>query len=317
MVTNIILGVILVGLISALFFSISRRKKREGIPKEQPEINVEKEKVHSSALSERMKKYTHTLQKPKGRSHLTYYAEYDMKPLEYGLYATLAGIFLFFVGYLFYSTIIVACGFALLGLFYPKMRKKALLEKRKEQLRMQFKEAISSLSSSLAAGRSTENSFREVLADLSLLYPDPNTYIIREFQIINSRVENGEPIERALEDFARRSDIEDIQNFSDVFITCKRTGGDLVMVIRRTTDIITEKLDIQQEVSVMIAQKRFESKVLSIIPIFVILLLKYSSGGYMDPLYDWGSLGPFVMTVCLFILGLSYWLGQKIMKIKV
>src|SRR5699024_12551780 len=96
---------------------------------------------------------------------------------------------------------------------------------------MQFKEAISSLSSSLAAGRSIENSFKEVVTDLYLLYPDPNTYIIREFEIINRRIENGETIERAIQDSGVRSDIEDIMNFATVFITCTRTVRYLVEVI--------------------------------------------------------------------------------------
>ena len=38
---------------------------------------------------------------------------------------------------------------------------------------MQFKQTLYSLGSSLAAGRSVENSFKEVAKDLRLLYPDP------------------------------------------------------------------------------------------------------------------------------------------------
>lgn len=149
------------------------------------------------------------------------------------------------------------------------------------------------------------------------MYPDPNTEIIQEFEIINRRIENGETIENAILDFSIRSDMEDIQNFADVFITCKRTGGNLVEVIRRTSDIISEKIDIQQEVAVMIASKKFESRILSVAPVGMILLLKYSAEDYLAPMYDWSSGGPLIMTVCLGILVFSYWYGQRIMDIKV
>ena len=325
MITNILLIILLGGLIGGLFVSISRRKRMERQQLEELVVDqkhvMEKSEMASSvtsdAVSKRIKQLRTEFTYSKTEGHLINYAEYHMKFYEFLLYALGAGIFFFLIGILFYSNLIIALVVALLGVLYPGLQRKKLLEKRKEQLRLQFKEAIASLSSSLAAGRSTENSFRDVLIDLQLLYPDPNTHIIREFKIINSRVENGETIERAIQDFAFRSDVEDIKNFADVFITCKRTGGDLVEVIRRTSDIISEKIDIQQEVSVLIAQKRFESKILSIIPIGMIMLLKYSSGGYMDPLYDWRTIGPFIMTACLGLLIFSYWLGQRIMDIEV
>ncbi|QQZ11442.1 type II secretion system F family protein [Heyndrickxia vini] len=251
----------------------------------------------------------------KVEGHLIDYSKYHLSTKEYLFYSLSAMIVLFLIGILFYENIFIALIVAALGLLFPKMQRKKLLRKRKEKLSVQFKEAIASLSSSLAAGRSIENSFKEVVNDLKLLYPDPNTYIIREFEIINRRIENGETIERAIEDFALRSDIEDIMNFSDVFITCKRTGGNLVEVIRRTADVISEKIDIQQEVQVMVAQKKFESRILSVMPIGMIALLKYSSGDYLAPLYK--NLGPVIMTFCLGLLGFSYWLSQRIMNIKV
>lgn len=250
-------------------------------------------------------------------SHLTNYGDYRLSIKQYLFYSILAGTVLYFIGYLFYENVILAGIIAIGGLFYPKIQRKILLSKRKEKLSLQFKEAIASLSSSLAAGRSIENSFREVVNDLKLLYPDPNTYIIKEFEIINRRVENGETIERAIEDFAIRSDIEDVINFADVFLTCKRTGGNLVEVIRRTSDVISEKIEIQQEVQVMIAQKKFESRILAVAPIGMIVLLKYSAADYLEPMYVWPGTGPLVMTVCLAILVFSFWLSQKIMNVKV
>ena len=313
---DIILVILLVALVAGYIIAVSKRKERE---ENQTELadevakNTELEQLKKKHFMERMR---HRSDK-QIESHLVDYAEYHLLMREYIFYAALAIIFFAFIGYLFYESFIAAIIFGAAGLFYPKIQKKTLLEKRKEKLKLQFKEAIASLSSSLAAGRSIENSFKEVVSDLYLLYPDPKTEIIQEFEIINRRIENGETIENAILDFSIRSDIEDIQNFADVFITCKRSGGNLVEVIRRTSDIISEKIDIQQEVAVMIASKKFESRILSVAPVGMILLLKYSAEDYLAPMYDWSSGGPLIMTVCLGILIFSYWFGQRIMDIKV
>lgn len=297
-----------------IYLVVSRKKKEkeeeakiESIP--EPSAFAKRVKALRSLSPKEFKKAT--------EGHLINYGDYQLSLKQYIFYAVLAVGLLYFIGYLFYQNIILAAIVGAVGLFFPKIQRKVLLQKRKEKLSLQFKEAIASLSSSLAAGRSIENSFREVVVDLQLLYPDPKTYIVQEFQIINRRVENGETIERAIEDFAVRSDIEDVINFADVFLTCKRTGGNLVEVIRRTSDVISEKIDIQQDVQVMISQKKFESRILAVAPLAMIALLKYSAGDYLAPMYEWPGAGPLVMTFCLAIFIFSFWLSQKIMNIKV
>ncbi|MBU9724249.1 type II secretion system F family protein [Bacillus alkalicola] len=240
-----------------------------------------------------------------------------MKKHELVFYSFVGIILMFILGYIFYQNMIVSIVFSAVGLFLPKLMKKRLMQKRKNELSKQFQQALFSLSSSLIAGRSIENSFLEVSNDLKLLYPDPNTYIIREFDLINTKVANRETIESAFEDFSERAGIDDITNFTDVFITCKRTGGDLVEVIRRTSTLISEKIEIQQEISVMVAQKKFESTALSIMPIMMIALLGNVAGNYMDPLFVFPGLGPIVMTIALGIIVFSFWVSQRIMNIKV
>ncbi|MFD2630924.1 type II secretion system F family protein [Oceanobacillus kapialis] len=314
--TDILLIVLLVCLVGAYIYTVRKRKKKEAIPLDSKLANEKDTELELLKKKHFMDKFKEKQQK-EVEGHLVNYAVYRLSLKEYVFYAIIACAFFAFVGYLFYESIVATIVLGALGLLYPRIQRKSLLNKRKEKLKLQFKEAIASLSSSLAAGRSIENSFREVVADLYLLYPDPNTLIIQEFEIINRRIENGETIENALLDFSNRSDIEDIQNFANVFITCKRTGGNLVEVIRRTSDIISEKIDIQQEVAVMVAQKKFESRIMSIAPLGMILLLKYSAEDYLAPMYQWSSRGPIFMTVCLGILVFSYWYGQRIMDIKV
>jgi tight adherence protein B len=245
------------------------------------------------------------------------YSDYIMSKKQKALYTLVAFSFLYVIGLIFYNNLVVALLIGFFAYYYPNIRKKQLIEKRKQDLSIQFKQALFSLSTALAAGKSVENAFRDVTQDLKLLYPDPATYILRELELISIKIENGETLERALSDFNQRAKIEDITNFSDVLSTCKRSGGDLVDVIRKTSTIIGDKLEIQEEIAVMISQKKFEAKILSFAPLVIVALLSFSSPDYMAPLYDFSQGGPVIMTISLLLLAFSYWITKRVMDIKV
>lgn len=257
---------------------------------------------------------------PASRHHkqggITRYNEYTMSLKAKIIHVILAGSILFLIGYVFYHHLFISLLLALLGFFSPKLRIKSLIHKRKSQLNLQFKQALYSISSSLSAGKSVENSFREASQDLRFLYPNPRTDMIQELDLISRKIENGVNIEQALLDLAERSDIEDIKNFAEVFSTCKRTGGDLVEVVRRTSEIIGEKLEIQQEIQVLVAQKRLESRILVIAPFLIVAVLGIGSPDYMQPLYQ-EPIGFVVMTVALALNIVSFLWVSRIMNIKV
>ncbi|WP_193726547.1 type II secretion system F family protein [Paenibacillus guangzhouensis] len=246
---------------------------------------------------------------------LSIYTEYKLSQMQWLIAFAGAGLVFSIVGYLFYHSVVAAVLCFAAGALYPKFRREALLLRRRTELSLQFKQALYSISSSLAAGRSVENSFHEVIQDLQLLYPDVNTDLIREFRIIRSRLENGEPIEQALLDLSQRAGIEDITNFAEVFAACKRTGGDLVEVVRRTSNLIGEKMDVKQEIAVMVAQKKFESKIIMIAPVGFLAFLNMSSPDYMQPMYQ--GIGLVVSTIVLIgLTACSAWI-LKIMDIRV
>ncbi len=219
------------------------------------------------------------------------------------------------IGCIFYKQVWAAVGLSLFAPMFLKWRAASLRERRKRELTLQFKHAMYSLSTSLGAGKSLENGFRDTVEDMKLLYADPSTHMIKELEWINRQVANGKSVEAAFMEFAGRADVEDILHFAEVLTTCKRTGGNVVQVIRRTSGIISEKIEIDQEISVMIAQKRFESKLMALVPIVIIAFLSVSSGDYMAPMYS--GVGRVIMTLCLLMFGLCYFISKRIMDMKV
>ena len=147
------------------------------------------------------------------------------------------------VSFLFYRSYVAFAIFLPAIAIFIRYVKKDLSKKRKKELTDQFREAIMAISASLGAGYSIENAFIEAANDLAALY-GKDEMIIYEFQNMIGRMASNETLESILQDFADRSGIDDIQDFVDVFVTAKKSGGDMVSIIRKSVDHIGEKIDV-------------------------------------------------------------------------
>lgn len=219
------------------------------------------------------------------------------------------------LGILFYHTIIGVLFLSPLVYFYRKRKAERLRKDRRWQLNLEFKEGIMAVSAALEAGYSAENAFEEADKDLRQIYSE-NSMILREFHYIVNQLRMNIPVEKALSEFADRTGIEDILSFSEVFSTAKRTGGDLINVIRITSRVISDKIDVKREIITLISAKRLEANIMKGIPLFILFYLSSSSPGFLDPLYL-NPVGITVMTVFLFCYLGAILLIDKIVAIEV
>ena len=244
------------------------------------------------------------------------YDYYLMSRQENTFYAVIGFMLFALLGYTFYKSIIVAVILGCVGIFFPDYMYGVLLKKRKQNLNIQFKDLLYSISSSLSAGKSVEMAFIEAPAELKMLYPNPETDIIKELDYINSGLRLNETIETLLYDLAVRSGDEDIESFADVFVSCKRTGGNLIEVVRITSNIISDKIEIKREIATGLAEKKFEQKGMCVLMLFLVLALTYTSGDYMEPMFTTVG-GRVAMTAALILFIISYFVGEKITNIEV
>lgn len=243
------------------------------------------------------------------------YDSYVMNVRERGLYTAAAAAVIFAVAFIFYRSFILSAFLTPVALLYPRIRTREIIRRRKKELNIQFKDMLYSLSSSLSAGKTVELSFREALKDLSVLYPEPSAFILAEVGRIISRLDMNEPLESALQDFAGRARLEDVDNFVNVFNISKRSGGNLAEVIRNTSSIINDRIEVAQEVDTMLAERKFERKVLNMIPILMILLLSVSAPDYMAPVFNTLA-GRITMSGSIILLLIAWLISAKIIDIK-
>ena len=240
---------------------------------------------------------------------------YGMEGKQLTLLILKAVIVLCIVSYLFYKNFLLAIIFCPGIHIYLKQKSMENEQIKKKEINNQFKDGMIAVSFALNVGYSIENSFREALEELILLYGS-NSIIVNEFRTIVKRVGLNENIEEVIADFAARSEVEDIIYFSEVFKYAKRSGGDLIAIIKSTARTISEKAEVKREIDTIISGKQMEQKVMSVIPFGIILYLKLTSPEFIEPLYN--NLAGFItMTVCLIMYMVSYLIAKRIVRIEV
>jgi Flp pilus assembly protein TadB len=206
--------------------------------------------------------------------------------------------------------------FSPLGLYAPSIAERELETRRRRRLREQFKEALHCLVTSLTAGRSVENALLAVPDELKILYPDPNTAIRREFELIRIGLVNGERPEDELRRFASRAGLGEAARLAEVIAVAKRSGGDMAAIVRSSAQLLGEKIEVEREIAVMTAGKRFESRLMMGAPFAFVMLLASMAPDYMAPLYG-SAAGYAILTVGLAALAGCAWLIRKFMSIDV
>ena len=214
----------------------------------------------------------------------------------------------------FYNSIIGLLPGALLAVYVYKTEKKKYEEKLKRKHLLEFKNMINAMQASLEAGNSLERALISAGSDMQQLYGN-KSLIVSEIKKIEKKLKLNIPLEKALYEMAERIDLSEIYDFVEIISTIKRSGGNAVRIIRNTVEKMTDEIELQAELEVMVAAKRFEQQIMVYMPSFIILFLRITNDGFLNPLYA-GPLGIAIMSVILLInVGADY-LGRRIVDIK-
>lgn len=240
------------------------------------------------------------------------YRRYYFSKKEYVLFAIQALGIVSLVSYLFYHSLLAM---VLVIPFYPvflRMKAQVLLQKQKSMLQEQFKEAICALATALGAGYSIENAWKEARKEVEKLFGE-HALIVQELNHMLAHLEMNVSLEELLSDFALRSGLEDVGSFCQVFLFAKRSGGDFIGIIHATANRISRKVDLQREIITDLAARRLESRVMNMVPMFMLLYLNLTSPGYFDLLH--GNLsGVIIMSLCLLFYLLAYVWSERMLQ---
>lgn len=245
----------------------------------------------------------------------TDYKVYRFK-LTDSLLVFLKGMFLLLiVAYLFYhSWVAVVCLAPFLFLYFRRENKR-LKEKRLEQLQQEFKEALVLIGECMEAGYSVENSFVESYFSMKERFGESSD-MVRELNIIRQSLKLNVKIEELLLDLAERSGSEDIGDFAVVFAQAKRGGGDMAAIMKRTIVMVKEKIEVQREIQIILSGKKYEQKIMSLVPVGVMVYISVTSEGFFDVMYH-NVAGVLIMSACLAAYAVAICFGEYLIRIEV
>ena len=107
---------------------------------------------------------------------------------------------------------------------------------------------------------------------------------------------------------------EEIREFSEVFSIAKRGGGNMTEILARTSLLIEERLDVENEISIMLGNRRLEQRIMDITPFMIIFYIGITSPGFFDVLYH-NLEGAAFMTLCLGAYLSALVLSEKILVV--
>ena len=215
----------------------------------------------------------------------------------------------------FYNSITLLIVISPFAFVIPFFNKTALIKNRKEKLLNEFKDFLRVLKSFLEASYSVENAFALSAKELVMLH-GKDSMMVKELKSIVSKLKLNKPIDQVFKQFADKTHMEDIIDFSEVFVISKLHGGNISKIIGNTINVINDKIEVKIEIDTVTASKRFEQKLMNLLPFLIIIYMNISSNSFLRPLYERLE-GRVLMTFALAVYFFSVHLSKKILDIEV
>lgn len=222
---------------------------------------------------------------------------------------------IFSLDFFFYQSLWALIPLLVIGLLYYQMEKKLLEAKKKEQVREQFKELMLLVSTSQKAGYSVENAFLSSYDDMKALYGKDSS-ICHMIQILKSGKENNVLFTDLWKQIGQKLKIVEISEFASVYEISYKSSGNMASIMEKTAAIIVHKIETDKEIQILLSARRFEQKIMNIMPFLIMAYISLTSPGYFKGLYHSVS-GVFLMSICLLVYLTAYVISIRIVSIEV
>lgn len=242
------------------------------------------------------------------------YHLYNMSVIE-RIVAFAAGVGIgLLVGYIFFRSLVfgIIAG-VVIGWKTQPIYNQYLLEKRKKEFSLQFKDLLETLTSSYSAGSNTRTAFSDAVADMTDIYGE-DADIVTELQIIVAGMNSNINIEDLLNNMALRSGIDDVESFANVFEISIRQGTNIKDIIFSTRQVINDKIDMEMQIETLLTANKNELNVMLVMPFVVMLAL---SGMGDITIVANTPINIITKIICIGIFVGAYLLGRKIVDIKI
>lgn len=199
--------------------------------------------------------------------------------------------------------------------YYYRYLAENLREKQLRLIRRQFQETIQLLSGNLKTGHSAENAMLEASRQLAQIEGN-NAYMVAVLQKMLTKIDMGVPAEAAWMEFAGQCELEEIKEFAKAFALAKRSGASMPFILQRIGGQLVMKLQTEAQIDTMLAGKRFEQKIMDLMPSGILAYMTWTSPDLLCVMYETEK-GRLIMTVFLAVYIGACIFSQRITRIPV
>ncbi len=172
---------------------------------------------------------------------------------------------------------------------------------------------LRSFMTSLQAGLSMESACRMARRDLEECFGQSRHPILSHIDAICRGLDLNMSMEELFSRFADQSGIQDIHEFAAVMETARKSGGDLVEIIRNSAGHLQAKMETTEEIRACLSGIQLEKNIMLAMPLIMLLYLNMTGAAYTVILYE-SLAGRILMSLLLAAMVACYYWTEAILK---
>lgn len=213
------------------------------------------------------------------------------------------------VGFVIFQNILLAILVAIFGFFLPRFYLRYRQNQRLSAFNRMLADGIAMIANSLRAGYSFQQSLDVVATEM----PDP---FASEFKRVGTEIGLGLTQSQALNNLNRRVPSGDLDMLITAVNVQQEVGGNLAEILDILAHTIRERVRIQGEIKVLVAQQMLAGNVITFLPVALAIMLFMLNRPYMSRLFT-EQCGWIMLGVSLMMIVAGYYAIQRIVKIEV
>ena len=240
-------------------------------------------------------------------------ADIKMKPGEFIALIIISsfgiGVLLWFIGS---RSVLMGLVGLIFGAFLPRMYLRSQQNRRLLRFSDQLPDMLSLMVNGLRAGYSTLQAMEAVSKEL----PPP---ICDEFRRVVQEIQLGVSMERSLDNLLRRIPSDDLDLVITAINVQREVGGNLAEILDTISYTIRERVRLKGEIRVLTSQVLYSGRMLSLMPIFVIIILYLLNREYMNEFFKAENFpcGIIALGLAGLLIIIGYFVMNKLAEVEV
>lgn len=221
-----------------------------------------------------------------------------------------------FISWLFYNRVWLVLFMTPLLFPWMKWEREKKRQKKNQIVQKEFREMMLSISNSLSVGYSLENALLTAKDDLKLYQGGKESVLLKELELLTISLKVNEPVEKLLFQMAEKISLEEMKQFAEITAIVRKNGGNLIEIIGKTVEHLSESMQLKEEIQTMTAAKKMEKNIMSVMPYFIVLYVRMTNSGYFTVLYE-TIVGNIISTAALIFLIIANLWAERVVTIEI